>query len=183
MKKTFIATLMIMVIASASIFAAVVSDADSFNVTTTIAEMGKVKVSIAAIAGNTLVAYNAAGDLTTYGISSSGDQTSFVAFLTTLSNKRTGYKVTMSATAMISGAGASAAYIDYTVGSGGQTVKTNGAGASTPSTAPTVMNVSSLPTLTGASQPITLSIDATTYDAAVAGDYTGTVTFNFVSNA
>ena len=180
MKKTIIATLLILIIASTSIFAATVTDTDTFNVTTTILEVGKVKVSAAAILGNTLTAYTTAGDLATYGISSSGNQTNFVAFLTTLSNKRTGYKVSMSATAMKSGTGPSAAYINYTVGCNGKSLTTSGTGSVTVAD---VMDVSALTTLTGASQALTLSIDSTTYNAAVAGDYVGTVTFNFSSNA
>ncbi len=178
MKKPCIVTLLILIIASATLFA--VSDTDNFTVTTTIAEIGKVKVSAAAIGGNTLAAYTTAGDLASYGISSSGNQTNFTAYLTTLSNERTGYKVSMSATAMKSGTGASAAYINYTVGCNSKSLTTSGASAVTVSE---VMNVTSLTTLTGASEALSLSIDATTFNAAVSGEYVGTVTFNFVSNA
>ena len=180
MKKAFIATLLILIIASASIFAA--TDTDSFNVTTTIAEIGKVKVSAAAIDGNTLAKYTDSGDVSTFAVSSSGNQTTFVAYLTTLSNKRTGYKVTMNATAMKSGTGSSASYINYTVGCDGVvgTLTTNGA---TTLTALEVLNIGTLDKLTGLSKALSLSIDATTFESAVSGDYTGTVTFNFVSNA
>ena len=182
MKKTFIASLLILIIASATLFAAVVSDTDNFTVTTQIAEIGKVKVSASAIGGNTLSKYTNSGNVETFAINSSGNQTTFVAYLTTLSNKRTGYKVTMNATAMKSGTGASASYINYTVGCDGVvgTLTTNGAATLT---ALEVLNIGTLSNLTGLSKALSLSIDATTYDAAVSGDYTGTVTFNFVSNA
>jgi len=173
MKKTIIATLLILTIASSSIFA--VTDTDNFTVTTTITEIGKVKVSALAIVGNTLTAYTTAGDLATYGISSSGAQAGFTAYLTTLSNNRAGYTVSMTASAMKS-ADTPYSYINYTVGCDTKSITTTG--ATTPA-AVEVMNESGLTTLTGASKAITLSIDSTTYDAAVSGSYTGTVTFNY----
>ena len=176
MKKTFIATLLILLIASASIFA--ITATDNFTVTTNIGEIGLVKVSSAAIAGHTQTAYGNAGDLATYAISSSGNQTGFTAFLTTLSNKRNGYKVTMTATAMKS-ADTPTTYINYTVGCGGQSILTTD--ATTPP-AVEVMNISSLTTLTGASKAITLDVESTSYAAAVSGSYSGTVTFNYTAN-
>lgn len=173
MKKTIIATLLILLIASASIFAV----ADSFNVTTTVGEIGLMKVSSAEITGNTSLAYTNSGDFTELVIENSGEQT-FEAYLTTLSNKRSGYEVTMKATPMTSAA-TPTTYIDYTVGCGTGTITTNGASTST--TPVTIIDVTSLTELTGASEAITLSVDETTYEAAVSGSYTGTVTFNYTA--
>jgi len=172
MKKTIIATLLILAIATTTLFAVT----DNFTVTTTVAERGDMKVSSSAIAGHTPAAYTAAGDFTNLPITTSGTQT-VGAYMTTLSNKRTGYIVTMSATAMTS-PGTTASYIDYTVGCGGQSVVTHGSAATT-TTGASVDTITSLTGLTGKSLPITLSVDATTFDAAVSGDYTGTVTFTF----
>jgi len=175
MKKTSITTLVILIIASVSIFAAPVTDTDNFTVTTIIAETGKVKVSSAPINGNDLAAYTASGDLASYAITGSGNQTNFTAYLTTLSNNRAGYTVSMSATAMMS-ADTPTTYIDYTVGCNNKSIVTNGA---TATSAVEVMNATGLETLSGDSKQISLSIDATTYNKAVSGSYSGTVTFNF----
>lgn len=173
MKKTIIATLLILLIASASIFAV----ADSFDVKTTVGEIGLMKVSSAAIADNTSLAYTNSGDFTELVIESSGEQT-FEAYLTTLSNKRSGYEVTMKATPMTSAA-TPTTYIDYTVGCGTGTITTDGANTST--TPVTIIDVTSLTELTGASKAITLSVDSATFEAAVSGNYTGTVTFNYTA--
>ena len=173
MKKTIIATLLILLIASASIFAV----ADSFNVTTTVGEIGLMKVSSAEITGNTSLAYTNSGDFTELVIENSGAQT-FEAYLTTLSNKRSGYEVTMKATPMTSAA-TPTTYIDYTVGCGTGTITTTG--ATTPATAVTIIDIASLTELTGASKAITLSVDSATFEAAVSGSYTGTVTFNYTA--
>ena len=173
MKKTIIATLLILLIASASIFAV----ADSFNVTTTVGEIGLMKVSKLAIAANTSQAFSDSGDFIELVIENSGEQT-FEAYLTTLSNKRSGYEVTMKATPMTSAA-TPTTYIDYTVGCGTGTITTNGASTST--TPVTIIDVTSLTELTGSSEAITLSVDETTYEAAVSGSYTGTVTFNYTA--
>ena len=173
MKKTIIATLLILTIASASIFAV----ADSFNVITTVGETGLMKVSSAVIAGHTSLAYTNSGDFTELVIENSGEQT-FEAYLTTLSNKRSGYEVTMKATPMTSAA-TPTTYIDYTVGCGTGTITTTG--ATTPATAVTIIDIASLTELTGASKAITLSVDSATFEAAVSGSYTGTVTFNYTA--
>lgn len=172
MKKTFMASLLILIIASASIFAV----QDSFEVTTTIGEIGYMKVSELAIAGNTSQAYADTGLFGDLTISTSGPQT-FSAYLTTLSNKRTGYEVTMIATPMTSTVGSATSYINYTVGCGTGSITTNG--ASTTTTAVKVVDVNSLVALTGDSKQITLSVDKPSFDAAVSGTYTGTVTFNY----
>lgn len=171
MKKTIIATLAILIIASVSIFAVT----DTFDVTTTITEIGHVKVSSAIIAGNTLSDFTASGNFTELVVEASGTQ-DFSAYLTTLSNKRTGYEVTMKATSMKSLA-TPTTYIDYTVGCGTGSITTTGATTST--TPIKIVDVNSLTQLTGASEEITLSVDATTYDKAVSGGYSGTVTFTF----
>ncbi|MDT4763276.1 hypothetical protein [Sphaerochaeta sp. PS] len=173
MKKTIIATLLILIIASASIFA---SD-DSFTVTTTVSEKGQMKVSSAAMVGNTAAAYATAGDFTTKNITASGAQT-IAAWVTTLSNKRTGYTLTMGATAMTNTEGVTPSYINYTVGCNSQVVTTNGG---TAVAAVLIDTVTGLTGLTGKSMPISLTVDSTTFDAAVSGLHTGTVTFTFTA--
>ena len=149
---------------------------DNFTVTTDIAEIGNVRVATTN-AVPTDKDFTGLTEFTNLPISTSGSQGT-VAHMATISNKRTGYKVTMSATAMKSTVGSATSYIDYTVSCGNQSIVTKGALAPTV-TGTAVDTVTSLSVLTGKSMPITLSIDKPTFDAAVSGSYTGTVTFTF----
>jgi len=173
MKKIIIATLLILATATTSIFAVT----DSFTVTTTVVEMGLIKITNAAIGSSTLAAYNALTDYDNLIVTAAGTQ-NFTAYMTTLSNKRTGYNVKMTATAMTSTVGTTA-YINYTVGANGASVTTNGSAVITPVT---VINVTTLTAINGDSKPITLSVDATSFNAAVSGTYVGNVTFTFTAN-
>lgn len=174
MKKILLATLLLLLLASTNSFAATT---DNFTVTTTVAEIGLMKITTASIGtNNTLTAYNGLTDFTNYGVSGSGAKGT-VAYLTTLSNKRTGYNVTMSASAMTS-PGTPITYIKYTVTCNGVQLAPSGATALGPVGVLTVSNLSSI---TGSSKAITLTIDPTTYDAAASGTYTGTVTFTFTA--
>jgi len=175
MKKTIIATLLILALTTTALFAVT----DNFNVTTTVAEVGLIKITTASIGTtHSVSAFNALTDFTTLAINSSGSQ-DFTAYMTTLSNKRSGYTVKMVASAMTSTVGSATSYIDYTVGCNSLTATTNGA---TGSSEITVLTVPSLSAITGSSKAITLSVDATTFEAAVAGSYTGTVTFTYTAN-
>lgn len=174
MRRTFIATLLVLILASTSIF----SVDDNFAVTTDVSLIGYMKVSASKIGGHTLAKYNDSGSLETLAITTSGDQT-FDAFMTTLCNNRTGYTVTMSASPMTSTEGSSTSHINYTVTCNNKSVTTTSTSEPLPLL---IMNVQSLNKLTGRSKRISLSVDAATFDAAVAGDYVGTVTFTFAAN-
>lgn len=173
MKKTIIATLLILAIITTSLFAVT----DNFTVTTVVAEIGLIKITTAAIGVSTLAAYTALTDYDNLTVSAPGSQT-FSAYMTTLSNKRTGYNVKMTATAMTSTVGAATSYINYTVGCNSQSVTTNGAATVTPVT---VITVPSLTAISGDSKPITLTVDAISFNAAVSGTYVGNITFTFTA--
>ncbi len=174
MRRIIVATLLVLAISSIPLFSVV----DDLTVTTDVALIGYMKVSSAAILGNTISAYNDSGEFTTHNVIASGDQ-GLTAFMTTLCNCRTGYRVSMSATPMTSAVeGALTSYINYTVSCNGVDVLTTLSSETVP---PTILTVPSLTHLTGRSDAITLTVDATTFDAAVAGEYTGTVTFTFAA--
>lgn len=174
MRRIIVATLLVLAISSIPLFSVV----DDLTVTTDVALIGYMKVSSAAILGNTISAYNDSGEFTTHNVIASGDQ-GLTAFMTTLCNCRTGYRVSMSATPMTSAVeGAMTGHINYTVSCNGVDVLTTLSSETVP---PTILTVPSLTQLTGRSDAITLTVDATTFDAAVAGEYTGTVTFTFAA--
>lgn len=170
-----ITILLVSFLATVPIFAVT----DSFNVTTTVAALGKIKITEAAVgaAPHTETAFDALSAYGDLAISSSGAQT-FTAYMSTISNSRSGYEVTMDATAMESPGSPAASYINYTVTVNSLSLTTNGA---TPVTGIKVLDVASLTGIEAQSHAIALSIDATTFDAAVSGSYTGTVTFTYAA--
>ncbi len=172
MRKSIVAILLVLISTSTLLF----SVEDSFTVTTDIGLIGYMKVSSSAILGNTTTAYNDSGSFSTLIVSTSGEQ-EFSAYMTTLCNCRTGYEVYMSATPMTSAVEhAITSHINYTVSCNGHSVVTTMNSEQAPIK---IVDVDSLDHLTGNSEAITLSVDATTFDAAVAGNYKGTVTCDF----
>ncbi|HKL59605.1 MAG TPA: hypothetical protein VJ863_06890 [Sphaerochaeta sp.] len=173
MKKTFITILLVLLFIATPMFAVT----DTFNVTTTVADVGLIKVTEAASTVATVSAFNG---LTAYGdlaISTSGPQT-FAAYMSTLSNSRSGYTVTMDATSMISTGLPADSYIDYTVTVNSVGLTTTGA---TAVTGVTILAVASLAAIATETHAVSLSIDSTTFDAAVSGSYSGTVTFTYAA--
>lgn len=172
MKKTIIAIILILSLSS-SVFAVT----DNFTVTTVVAEIGLIKVTTAAIGASTMAAYNGLTDFGSLVITAAGAQT-FSAYMTTMSNKRTGYTVTFTATAMASTVSGQTSYINYTVGCNTKSVTTNGVATITPVT---VLTVSTLSAISSSSKAITLTVDPVTFETAASGSYEGNVTFTFTA--
>ncbi|ADY12420.1 hypothetical protein [Sphaerochaeta globosa] len=178
MKKNIIAVLLIVTIFTVGLFAATNPADSSFDVSTTIQGINKMKITAEVFTGTSPGSFNTAdGFDSPLGVTEAGSQ-DFDAYLSTLSNNRTGYTVTMEATAMASTVSSITAYIDYTVGVNGVTFTTDGA---TAGTAVDVITVASLTGLSSESHQISLSVDQTSFDAAVEGTYEGTVTFTYTA--
>jgi hypothetical protein len=174
--KKLITLLIVFTLATGGIFAAEAS----FDITTTVAPINGMKITTAKFTGSTLEALNNASGVSSYTVTKSGYQSNFSGWISVVSNNREGYKVTMSATAMTSTVGTTTSYINYTVFFGTQlTFTTNGAAQVSPIT---VLEKSSLTSLSGNSREIGLDIDPTSFNNAVEGQYTGTVTFTFQAN-
>ena len=175
MRKTCIAILLVILFVGAPIFAAT----DSFDVITTVAALGKIKITEedVGVAPHTEAAFDLLDEFDELAISSSGNQT-FTAYLSTISNSRSGYTVAMDATSMMSPGSPANSYIDYTVTVNSIGLTTTGA---TAVTGVNILTVASLLGIEAQSHAIALSIDATTYAAAVSGTYTGTVTFTYAA--
>ncbi len=157
----------------------------SFDVTTTVEGINLMKITKAAFSGTTKDAFTGAaayaGELK---VTTSGSQT-FDAYISTLSNSRIGYKVTMSATPMTSttgeGQNAVTASIHYTVTANSQSVDTSGKSGGPGAGAKVIINTltDGLDGVAPASHQISLTVDKDTFDAAVEGEYAGTVTFTW----
>jgi len=179
MKKNIVAVLLVIALSTVFIFAATNPPATSFDVSTNVSGINKMKITTAAFTGTTSSSFDSATAYTgPLAVTAAGSQT-FSAYLSTMSNNRVGYKVTMGATAMSSTVSSATAYINYTVSVNNKSLTTNNGTTVAPVE---VITVASLTGLASQSHQIALSVDATSFDAAVEGSYTGTVTFTYTAN-
>lgn len=99
----------------------------------------------------------------------------FTAYISAISNNRGGYTITMSATPLTS-EGTPPATINYIVSVADASYDTKSNTADV-----VVITTESLSALDVESLPISVRLYRSEYDSAVAGTYTGTVTFHYVS--
>ena len=105
----------------------------------------------------------------------------FTAYISAISNNRGGYTIRMSATPLTS-AGTPPATINYKVSVLNTATSTSVSYDTKSNTTDVeVINVGSLSALDVKSLPISVQLYRSEYDSAVAGTYTGTVTFHYVS--
>ncbi|MFA5446871.1 MAG: hypothetical protein WC233_01180 [Sphaerochaeta sp.] len=180
MKKHIIAALTIFLLIGFGAYAANPGPS-SFDITTNVQGINKMKITASEFTGTAPGQFDDAEAFAeSLAISTSGTQ-EFSAWLSTMSNNRSGYKVTMTATAMKSTIAEKAdSYINYTVTVNSKAITTNDGGASTP-VSQDVITVTSLTGLAKQSHQITLSVDQTSFEAAVEGSYSGTVTFTYTA--
>lgn len=178
--KKLISAILVLALASFAIFA----DTDFFEVETKVEGVNMMKITAGQYNPTTPTPEGFEGVDAFEGplvINAAGNQT-FTAYLSTLSNNRTGYTVSMTATAMkISITSQADAYINYTVKvntSPIKTLTTNGANSVDPVE---VITVTSLTELAVQSHKISLTVDPTTFNSAVEGSYSGTVTFTYTT--
>jgi len=184
MKKNLIA-LLIVALVSVGLFAADPATAnDSFTVTTSISGINNMKVTTTAV-GTDGKTYSQLADFSNYAINSASDlsPSAPIAYLSTQTNNRNGYKISLTVTAMKSPGATTAtdSYINYTIFLGTDTTGL-ATGNGTEKTKSDVIQQGALGGLTEKSYPIKIAVkDADEYAAAVEGSYTGTVTFNYTA--
>jgi len=188
MKKNLVALLLVLAVVSVGVFANPNQDTGpkTFTVTTTISGINLMRVSSAQYVANPIApsSFKELGVVENHGVEAGGDQGT-VAYLSTLSNYRKGYKVEMTATAMKSTLeGASAAYINYTITVDGDAthkqITTNN--NDTHDNNKVVINTGALSGLNAVSLPITISVNAGQFTNAVEGMYSGEVKFTWIAN-
>lgn len=176
MKKILLLAL-ILIITTFGLFAATT---DNFTVTTVVNTVDLMTVSTTKYTGTTVATFDALTPFTTLGVTSGGTQT-FNAWLSTLSNNRAGFAVTLKASAMTSSvSGQANAYINYTVSCNTASVTTNN--GTTVTAANPVVSYPSLTEVTATSNKISLTVNQGDFDKALSGSYTGTVTFVYTAN-
>ena len=189
MKKT-IAILLVLVIAGVGLFAAPATIDKTIKVTTTVPGINQMAISEAVVPLNTKTAddFNTAigTEFTEFALEY-GDSgtalTSDSAFLYTLSNSRSGYSVTMKATAMANETGNISSFINYTVNCGSADIDTSDATTAGDEVAASseVLISTGVAEVTLTKNQITIIVDGPEFAAAAEGDYEGIITFNYVA--
>jgi hypothetical protein len=179
MKKNLIALLVIALV-SVGLFA--VDPTAGFDVTASVGATNEIKVT--KIAVTTAAAFDLATNAfgSSHTVTAGGPQTGLAAYVSTKSNNRGGYTISMSATSMKSGAqGETPAYINYTVSvtAGSEVSSITTTSGTTAASKTDFITVSSLNALTVQSYLIELSVNATEFTNAVEGEYSGNITFTF----
>ncbi|AEV29187.1 hypothetical protein SpiGrapes_1375 [Sphaerochaeta pleomorpha str. Grapes] len=180
MKKNFIALVLVALVASFGLFAAALPQPAELNLSTTISGINLMKLTTDQFnpATPSLTLFNNAPDNETTEVVSSAADTGTIAYLSILTNKRTGFTVTMTAEALDSATVGNDFLINYVVTAGTATYDTsNGSGTNT------ITVNSGIAGLTAFSYPVSVDLNDTEYDAALEDTYTGTVTFTYTTNA
>ncbi|MFA5446872.1 MAG: hypothetical protein WC233_01185 [Sphaerochaeta sp.] len=179
MKRTFLTIFLL--ITAISLFAATPNA--TFEVSASIAGINDMKITNTAVDvptyNNPNNAFEGTVAISTSGEGSNMDSSgnvAFSAYISTLSNNRSGYSVLMSATALTH-EDDDTTTINYTV-----TVNDTSFATKTDTTAVEVIDVTSLSGLDTESLPISVNVVRSEYDSAVAGTYVGTITFEYIGN-
>jgi hypothetical protein len=179
MKKTIITLLVVALVASASIFATVNPADVSLNLNTTINGINKMALTNAALSTSTEAAYGtnaATANLVTSKTITSSGTTGTIAYLNILTNKRTGFKVTIDAAPLASSTSGNSYKINYVLTAGTATYDTSATSNST--------NVITGGTITGLkaySYAVSAVINSTEYAAALEDTYSANVKFTYAA--
>jgi hypothetical protein len=179
MKKKITAILLVAIIASFGLFATAPSPAD-LNLSTTISGINLMKLTEATFNPSpaSVSAFNTAtANATTETVSSAAD-TGTIAYLSILTNKRTGFTVTMVADALASETVDNNYSINYVVTAGTATYDTSdGSGTNT------IIVNSDITGLKAFSYAVSVDLNDAEYDAALEDTYKGAVTFTYTTNS
>jgi hypothetical protein len=186
MKKNIVAVLLVIALSTAAAFATNPDASDSFQVETSVSGKHGLKlVAPGTVTPTNYGQFNLLSDATPTSFTINDDNyktDDLVARkMIAMSNNRTGYVVTMSASAMASPLTSGSAYINYIVKAGGATVITDN-GTVVNAAANVYTSATELSTLSIYATDVTITVNESNYEAAVTGTYTGTVTFNLKAN-
>jgi hypothetical protein len=179
MKKNITAVLLTAIIASFGLFAAAPSPAE-LNLSTSISGVNLMKLTEATFNPSpaSVSAFNTAtANAPTETVSSAAD-TGTIAYLSILTNKRTGFTVTMVADALASATEGNDYSINYVVTAGSATYDTSDASGTN-----TITVNSGITGLKAFSYAVSVDLNDSEYDAALEDTYTGTVTFTYATNS
>jgi len=185
MKKKLVALLLVLAVVSVGLFANSNQDTDpkTFEVKTVVQGINMMRISDAQYTQDppTPTTFKALNPVSLHTVTAGGSQSDGdpIAWISTISNSRVGYKVNMTATAMKSSVSGVNAYINYTVTVGGKSITTTG--NDTHNNPVTVIDTktSGLAGLNAVSLGITMIVNEGQFASAVEGTYTGEVKFEW----
>lgn len=180
MKKNIIAALLIAIVATVGLFAAGPAPAE-LNLKTSISGLNKMKLTKAEYAPATTSVSSfdqAEANEATEEVASAAD-TGTIAWLSILTNKRTGFTVSMTATSLTSDTEGNNFSIDYVVTAENASYDT----AASTNSGNAITVSSGITGLSAFSYPVSVDLDDTDYDAALEDTYTGTITFSYTTNS
>ena len=180
MKKNIIALLSITLIASFGLFAATLPTPAQLNLSTTISGVNLMKLTTDQFNPGTpsIALFDSATANEATEVVSNAADTGTIAYLSILTNKRTGFTVTMTAEALDSATVGNNFLINYVVTAGTASYDTSdGTGTNT------ITVNSGITGLTAFSYPVSVDLNDAEYDAALEDTYSGTVTFTYTANA
>ena len=175
MKNLITALLLVALVTSVSLFAATDASLDPHATIEGINFMKLTESEFAPSVASRSAYDSATANATTETVDDAED-TGTIAWLSILSNNRTGFTVGISATPLKSPNTANTYKIDYKISCGSAYVFTNGA-PSAPS-----ITVSTITGLSAFSYAVSADLDDAQFAAALEDTYTGTVTFTYTAN-
>ncbi|AEV29189.1 hypothetical protein SpiGrapes_1377 [Sphaerochaeta pleomorpha str. Grapes] len=178
MKKPFIVLILIALVTTVSLFAGSETTADaSLTLSAEILGINMMKLTASPFTPETpsIDLFNGAADNENLEEISSAEEVADIAWLSILTNRRTGFSIYVSATPLVN---ADKNYeIDYKI-----SMNETFTYASKPTSLPFVEIKPGITGLSAFSYPISIDINDDQYAAALEGTYTGTVTFTYKAN-
>ena len=185
MKKTIIATVLVLAISMVGIFAVAGGDASSFDVSTKVNGLNYLAITATEFIGTNMNDWNTHNEtqITSPVPLNTGTATD-VAYLNVINKKRDGVSVYITTDKMVSLANsATNTYlIDYTATVNGIGYNTDAETAGSFKEIITPLQSAAIHSLFMDSYAINIDIDDTDLDNAPEDTYSGTITFNFVGN-
>ncbi|OQA45231.1 MAG: hypothetical protein BWY50_00167 [Spirochaetes bacterium ADurb.Bin315] len=194
MKKNLVALLLVLAVVSVGVFAdpPAVPAAVDFDIVTTIDPINAMKFTNNSVNNGTYSDFTGAvldnnskiGKYAATGIPASEltSDLTLVGYLSIASNYRLGVKINMTASAMVNSDDSVTTYIPYKIALGSDTTGSTVTSDGLEKNDVFENGGLSFTNLNVKSTAIKIKVEQTDLDAALVGDYTGTVTFNWVYN-
>jgi hypothetical protein len=173
MKKSIIVSLLVAILASVSAFASVADETSAtLDLSTTIDGINEMKLTTSEVTTSGFYDAESNGDTETVSLDTDG---STLAYLSVLTNNRTGFTVGIGASALASDTEGNEYVINYTLSCGDASIDT-----STESEAS--VSEDSVDKLSAFSYAVSVDLDDDEYNAALEDEYTATVTFSYTAD-
>jgi hypothetical protein len=180
MKKSIVTALLVAAFAASSLFAmgpgasSTTTDSSAeLNLSTTIAGINEMKLTVSEVTTSDFATATANGETETVSLDTDGNT---LAYLSVMTNNRTGFTVGIGATALASETEGNDYVINYTLSCG------DSASIDTSTQSKASVSKDSIDELSAFSYAVSVDLDDDEYNAALEDDYTATVTFSYTAD-